>query len=438
MPQDPTVRVRIAPSPTGRAHLATARAALFNWVLAKKMKGEFILRIEDTDRSRSTVEFENDIMTQLTWLDLLWDRGPYRQTERMERYRARAEELKKKGFAYEKDDALYFKVDRAGPDIVFNDLVKGEVHFPRQEFTDFVILRQDKTPVYNFAVVVDDIEMGISHVLRGEDHLSNTPKQILLYQSFDAPLPEFGHFPIILGPDGGKLSKRHGAVSIHDYRLQGYLPEAIVNFVALLGWSPGEEEIIDKKKMVKIFDLSRVSRHPAVFDKTKLDYFNGWYIRQLSLGDLAERVVDWARYADKKPPEKNEYLLSVLATVQERLKRLEEFPELTSFYYAEPHYKKDLLVFAKSDVGRTKKGLTEAFKALSALQTWSRDEIQSALGAVVKINNLGNGDVFWPVRVAATGLEASPPPVEVLLVLGKAKSLQRIEKALGLLGATRA
>ncbi len=427
------VRVRIAPSPTGRAHIANARAALFNFVFARQHGGEFILRLEDTDRSRSTQESEKDILTQLIWLGLMWDQGPYRQTERMELYVKGAKELLDQGLAYIKDGATYFKVNPSGPDIVFNDLVKGEVRFLRKEIPDFVILRSDGLPVYHFAVVVDDIDMEITHVLRGEDHLTNTAKHILLFQALGALPPEFGHFPMILGPDGKKLSKRHAAVSIHDYRALGYLPEALVNFIALLGWSPGEDEIIDIKKMIQIFHLERVSHHPAIFDKTKLDYLNGHYIRQMKLGDLAERIEEWAKYAGKKVPQKDEHLLNILATIQERLKRLDEFPELTKFYFAEPIYKADLLVFKKSDKERTKKGLAMALKSLKTLKAWSRDEIQEALEAVVKANSLGNGDVFWPVRAAATGLEASPPPVDVLLVLGKDESLKRIDQALKLL-----
>jgi len=434
-----TVRVRVAPSPTGRAHIATARAALFNLIFARQHGGEFILRIEDTDRSRSTVEFENDVMTQLTWLGLTWDKGPYRQTARMELYKQRAAELEKRGLAYKKDSALYFTVDPAGPNVTFSDLVKGEVAFPRKEIPDFVILRSDGTPIYNFAVVVDDIEMEISHVIRGEDHLSNTPKQILLFEALGATTPEFGHIPIILGPDGGKLSKRHGSVSIHEYRTQGYLPEAIVNFVALLGWSPSRgqaqdgDEIVDMKRMVEIFRLDAVAHHGAVFDTKKMEFLNGHYIRSMKLGDLAERLVEWYKYVGKKPPQQNEQLLKILATVQERMKRLDEFPELTKFYFAAPHYQPNLLIFKKSDREQTRKGLSKAHEVLGTLGSWSRDDIQGALEATVAKEGLGNGDVFWPVRVAVTGLESSPPPVDALLVLGKDESLERIEGALKLL-----
>jgi glutamyl-tRNA synthetase len=330
-----------------------------------------------------------------------------------------------------------------GPDITVRDLIKGEVVFPRRELADFVLLRADETPVYNFAVVVDDIDMGVTHVIRGEDHLSNTPKHMLLFEAFGVKPPAFAHLPIILGPDGSKLSKRHGAVSVREYRRRGYLPEAILNFVILLGWSPvrgktsagptGQEEIISLNEMVERFRLEEVSRHPAIFDTNKLDFFNGWYLRHLPLGELADRLLAWYRYVGKKPPAADEYLLSVLATLQERLKRLEEFPQLSSFYFAEPSYEADLLVFAKSDPDRTRKGLVESLESLASLTRWSRDDIQAALEAVVKSNKLGNGDVFWPVRVAVTGLPASPPPVDVLVVLGKERSLARLRRALRLL-----
>lgn len=443
--RDDHVRVRIAPSPTGRAHIATVRAALVNYVFAKQHNGAFLLRIEDTDQARSKPEFDQDIRDQLTWLGLPWDEEPYRQSARLNLYRQKAKELQDKGLAYIKDGAIYFKVDPNGPDVVFTDLVKGEVKFPRKEIPDFVIVRSDGIPVYHFTVVVDDMEMEISHVIRGEDHLSNTPKHILLFQAFDAQLPEFGHLPIILGPDGGKMSKRHGSVSIYDYRRQGYLPEALINFVALLGWSPlagqalagqaGEDEIIDIKKMITMFHLDAVSHHGAIFDKAKLDFLNGYYIRHLKLGDLAERIAEWTKYVGKEPPKQDGRLLNVLATVQERMKRLDEFPALTAFYFAAPTYKADLLVFKKSDKEKTKLGLSKALEALQVLKTWSRDDIQSTLESVVAANELGNGDVFWPVRVAATGSEASPPPVEVLLVLGKDESIARIRKALEMLRA---
>jgi len=324
------VRVRIAPSPTGYLHVGTAHTALFNWLFARHNKGTFILRIEDTDLARSTKEYEENIIEGLKWLGLYWDEGPYYQTQRLDLYRKYADELLKKGLAYycyctpeeleeRRKEALAQKkpprydrkclylsdeerarYEREGrkPAIrllvpegktVFNDIIRGEIEFNNEDIGDFVIMKSDGIPTYNFAVVIDDYTMGITHVIRGEDHISNTPKQLFIYNAFGWTPPEFAHLPLLLGPDRSKLSKRHGVTSVTEYKKMGYLPQALVNYLALLGWTPEENrEIYTVEELIELFDLRRVTKNPGIFDVTKLEWINTQHIRRLSLEELAD------------------------------------------------------------------------------------------------------------------------------------------------------
>ena len=283
------LRVRIAPSPTGPLHIGTARTALFNYLFAKKHNNSFILRIEDTDLERSDSKYEKDIIDGLKWLGIEWDEL-YKQSKRTKTYEKYLKKLLDSGHAYE-DEIIWFKNPKKK--VVFDDLIRGRVEFDSSLFDDFSIAKDLKTPLYNFAVVIDDYEMKISHVIRGEDHISNTPKQILIQEALGLPAPNYAHLPLILGPDKTKLSKRHGAVSIIDYKEQGYLPEALINFMALLGWSaqggPGNDrELFSVKELIKEFSLEKIQKGGAIFNIEKLDWFNGHYIRQLSLDKLTE------------------------------------------------------------------------------------------------------------------------------------------------------
>lgn len=428
------VRTRIAPAPTGLLHVGTARTALFNYLFAKGQGGKFILRFEDTDRSRSTKEAAKNIVENMEWLGLLPDEGPFRQMERLDLYRSYAERLKASGLAYEKDGALWFRVGGGVGAVLWVDLIHGSQSVSMKALKDFVIVRKNGIPTYNFVVVVDDIEMRITHVIRGDDHLPNTPKQILLYRALDSPQPEFGHLPLILGADRKKLSKRHGAQSIGEFRKMGFVPEAIINFLALLGWAPGDDqEFFSFEQLVKFFRLGRVHKSPAVFDIDKLTHFNAHYLHEMDLGDLASRIRAWAKETKAGLPEApGDYILNVVAAVQDRMRRLDDFPSLTKYFFTEPRYSATLLIFVKSTRKKTVQGLAAALSALEKLEKrqWTRDQLESVLFRVVINERLSNGDVFWPVRAALSGEEGSPPPVDLLEVLGKERSLQRLKAAL--------
>jgi len=422
------IRTRIAPSPTGKFHIGTARTALFNYLFASQNKGEFLLRFEDTDKERSTLEFENDIRKGLEWLGLGWD-AEYRQMDRLPAYKMFAEKLVKKECAYKKDGALWFKIEK-GKEIGFRDLIRGEIKFNTDEFEDFVIVRKDGIPTFYFSNVVDDAEMKITHVIRGDDHITNTPKQILIAQALGFEIPQYAHIPLILNPDKSKLSKRAGAVSVSEYRKKGYLPEAIINFLALLGWNPGDErEYFTIEELTKEFKLEKVHKAAAVFNIEKLNSINSHYIRKLGIKELALRVTEVSELA--KRAEKS-YLEKILTITKDRLRYLAEFDELAAYFFAESKYNQSLLVFKKSTKTKTKKGLALSLENLSKLTSWpaSPDDFNKILQNAADNASLSPGDVFWPVRAALSGLEASPSPAELLWALGKEESTKRINKAI--------
>lgn len=417
------VRTRLAPSPTGKLHLGTARAALFNFLFARKNKGKFILRIEDTDRSRSTLEFEKDILESLEFLGLKYDEGPYRQTERLEIYQKYIEILKKKLFAEIREGALYFKVPKSGK-ITFSDEIHGELNFDLSKISDFVLQKSDGSPLFLLTNVVDDFEMKISHVIRGDDHLPNTPRQILIAKALGFPPPRYAHLPLILAPDRSKLSKRAGAKAISEYKDEGYLPEALINFMALLGWSSGDDrQFFTLPDLISQFDLKKIQKSPAVFDQKKLDFLNGHYIRQKNVAELTKII---SEFLGEKVSEK------LVSAVKDRLVKISDFKNLSSFFFQEPSYNSKLLIFKKSDKERTKKGLNLAHDRLASIgeKSWTSVKLTEILTGETKKNNLENGDVFWPVRVALSGQENSPPPEVILETLGKEKSLKRIKKAI--------
>ncbi|MEI6039975.1 MAG: glutamate--tRNA ligase [Candidatus Berkelbacteria bacterium] len=487
------IRTRIAPSPTGFFHIGTARAALFNWLFTRRFGGKFILRIEDTDKERSTEEYEIDIMECMNWLGMDYDEGPetqgefgpYRQSERSEIYKKYADQLLADGHAYrcyctsedleaEKKSAeanhlppkysgkcrnltpeqiaqyekegrpstLRFKIEEDQP-VKFKDLIKGPMEFDPKLFGDFVVLKSDGLPTFMFAGIVDDTEMRITHVIRGEDHLSNTPRQILLAQAMNLPIPEYGHLPMILNSDKTKMSKRKNPVSVsHDFRDQGYLPEAMINFMVLLGWSPSVNSILDGptktdelytlKDLTSGFDLADIGKSPAIFDQTKLDYFNGYYIRQMDLGELTHRALPFLQKAGLIKKESEE-LLQIIALVQERLKKLSELPELTDFFFHLPNYEADLLIPKKGTKEATLKALEESSQALAQEDDFSRDSLDNLLRALAVKLGLSAGEVLWPIRAALSGKPASPGTFELLGFFGKDESLARMKKAIDML-----
>ena len=326
-----TVRVRIAPSPTGNLHVGTARAALFNWMFARKNNGKFILRIEDTDFERSEERYVQNIYDSLKAIGLNWDEGPFKQSERLDIYKKYAEQLIEANHAYHFEGAIKFKMP--SKIIKFNDLIKGELEFDTSLNDDFVMIKSNGTPSYNFAVVIDDMEMQISHVIRGEDHISNTPKQIAIYEALGASLPQFGHMSMILAPDRTKLSKRHGATAVSEFIEQGYLPEAFVNFLALLGWSPTDnEEVKPIEKIVEQFDITRVSSSPAIFEFDKLNWMNGVYIRTLLIADITERAKKYLTQYDLSMYSQDQLRVMVDA-VRGGLSKLSEITDVVSYFF---------------------------------------------------------------------------------------------------------
>ena len=442
------MRVRFAPSPTGALHIGGARTALFNWLMARGAGGRFVLRIEDTDRERSTAANVEQILDALRWLELDWDEGPVFQSAREERHREAVAALLESGRAYRSeatgDDVKAWKAQhgddsgfRGEPqptgavrlrvpddgDTAFEDLVLGEVRAPNRSLDDLVIARADGTPLYNLAVAVDDLDAEITHVIRGNDHLTNTAKQLLVIEALGVQPPRYGHLPLLHGPDGKKLSKRHGAASVQELRDAGYLPSAVRNYVALLGWGAGDDEtILSTDELLARFDVSRVQRNPAQFDERKLRWLNGRYMRELSVAELtAELEAFYGR----------EGLGPAAAISAEKLQTLADFWPLCGFIYDGPS---DVPLAGErwlNDSGRAV--LAEARDALGAASPFEHASIEAALGAVVERHGCKPSAVYQPLRVALAGRPVSPGIFETVLVLGRAEALARIDAALNVL-----
>jgi glutamyl-tRNA synthetase len=453
------MRLRFAPSPTGYLHVGGARTALYNWLLARKgPDSSLILRIEDTDRERSTEEAIEQLIEGLEWLGLDWDEGPYRQTERSELYAKRLDELLDAGTAYwdvaTAEDVKRAKEARGGagyrgtpvsegtpgaairlrvPDegeTVVEDVIRGASSFENRLLDDFVIARSDRSPLYNFAVAIDDSEMGITHVVRGEDHLSNTPRQLIVLRALDASPPTYAHLPLLHGTDGKPLSKRHGAVSVQEFRAAGYLPEALRNYLALLGWGhDATTTFFSTDELIEKFELARVSRSPAVFDEQKLRWMNGHYIRNMALPELTERV---RRFLIERelPGSSDPRLEAAVAAAQEKMSTLSEFWDLVGFAFGPIEF--DERAWRRV---MTKDGAPEALArvrdALWALETFDLQGIEVALRRVVEELAVKPGAVFQPVRVAISGKAVSAGVFESVALLGKEETLARIDAALG-------
>jgi glutamyl-tRNA synthetase len=495
------VRVRIAPSPTGPLHIGTARTALFNYLFAQKHQGSFILRIEDTDKERSEKKWEENIIEGLKWLGIDWaegpdiggDYGPYRQSEKRDVYTKYLKQLIEEDKAYycfcSKEDleaqrqyqmsigkapiymgkcrdlpketvAEYLREKR--PFVIrlknpmkkvsFEDMVRGKIEFDTALLGDFVLARDFDSPLYNFAVVIDDEEMAISHVIRGEDHISNTPKQILIQEALGFNIPRYAHLPLILGPDKTKLSKRHGATSITDYQKEGYLAEALVNFIALLSWNPGnDKEIFSLANLTKSFSIEKVQKSGAVFNIRKLEWMNGFYIRQKSLENLTNRSISYLSDKNMIEPVIDSkglsgetykiiktgeivdfnYLKRITSLYQERMKKLSEIPELAHFFFEKDlDYNKELLRWKDMTEKETKKVLKRLIDILSKIKPegWNKENITELL--TKESDKIGDrGKLLWPMRVALTGEKASAGPFDVATILGREKTLERITRA---------
>lgn len=508
-------RLRIAPSPTGPLHIGTARTALFNYLLARKYDGKFIIRIEDTDKDRSDKKWERDILKGLKWLGIEWDEGPllekegykgeygpYRQSERGKIYKKYIEKLLKEDKSYfcfctpEELEAQreYFisigqpprysgkcrnlsketveKYIREGKKYVirlktpqkkvkFIDIIRGKIEVDASLIGDFVIAKDFDQPLYNFACVVDDYEMKITHVIRGEDHISNTPKQILLQEALGFPHPQYGHLPLILGPDRKKLSKRHGSTSLISYKEMGYLPEAIVNFIAFLGWNPGtEKEVYSLQSLIKEFSIERVQKGGAVFNIKRLNYLNGFYIRQKPLDKLTKLCLPYLEkvgFLEKvedppdDPPEEElklfqekfriketgeivnfNWIKKIVKIYQERLKILSEIAELTDFFFKKSlDYPPELLIWKDMKKEEVKESLEKLEKIIRKIKEgeFSKEILEEKI--LPEAEKVGDrGRILWPFRVALTGKKASAGPFEIAEILGKEKTLKRIKEAI--------
>ncbi|MDO9288427.1 MAG: glutamate--tRNA ligase [Thermodesulfovibrionales bacterium] len=468
------IRVRFAPSPTGHLHIGGARTALFNYLFARNNNGKFILRIEDTDRTRSTDEYIEAIIEGMKWLKLEWDEGPFRQTDRFDVYKSYIERLVKEGKAYycycspeeleqrrketmaqgkspkydgrcrnltkiqdsrfkiqEKNPAIRFKMPQEGQTVV-DDMMRGKVVFENDQLDDLIIMRSDGTPTYNFTVVVDDVDMKITHVIRGDDHLNNTPKQIHIYKALGYEIPLFAHLPMILGADKARLSKRHGATSVMAYKEMGYLPDALVNYLVRLGWSYGDQEVFTREELIKHFSFENVGKSSAVFNPEKLLWLNSQYIIKSTPEELAEMVMPFLENAgiiQKGQGIDKLWLSKAIKTLQERAKTLVELATSLRYYIAEvvEYNEKSKEKFLNENSLPYLKELKESIESLS---DFSAQGLENIFKAIVEKHGIKLGALAQPVRVAITGGTESPGIFEVLEVLGKEKTIKRLEKAI--------
>jgi glutamyl-tRNA synthetase len=463
------VRTRFAPSPTGYLHIGGARTALFNYLFARHHGGRFILRIEDTDRERSTREAIEAILESLKWLQLEWDEGPFYQTQRLPLYRARIQELLAKGKAYpctctpeeleakrqaaqkekrkpsydgtcrpkegllpslprDKPFTIRFRSPQTGTTVV-NDRVKGTVVFDNRELDDLIIARSDGTPTYNFCVVVDDIDMRITHIIRGDDHLANTPRQIQLYEAFGQTLPEFAHVPLILGTDKARLSKRHGATSVTSYRDMGYFPEAVVNYLVRLGWSHGDQEIFSHEELIEKFSLDAVGKSAGIFNPDKFLWLNFHYMKTKPLPQLAREILPYIQAKGYAVPDDVQWLQKMIATLRERAKTLTELVN-SAHYFLTDEISIDEKAAKKSLTPEVAAPLRRLIDTLSGLDDFSEASVEKAFSTVLEELGLSMGKLAQPVRVALTGSTVSPGIYEVIAVLGKERTLKRLRSTL--------
>ncbi len=453
------VRVRIAPSPTGFWHIGNTRTALYNFLFAKKQGGKFILRLEDTDRERLVPGAAENIIEAVKWLGLNYDEGPdiggpfapYTQSERMDLFKKHAEELFKKGLAFKDEDAIRFRTQKEGK-TSWHDLIGGkQIAFENSTQEDFVILKSDGFPTYNFANVIDDHYMQITHVIRGPEFISSTPKHLMLYEALGWEPPRFAHVPMILGPDKAKLSKRHGAKPVLEFKSDGFLPEAVVNYMALLGWTPPSgREILSLEEMVKEFDIKDVNVSSPIFDFKKLEWMNGEYIRKMSDEELAKRLIDYLSglpvqaeeiedkvlgkdsHKEKKALPQHlteEKIAELTPLIKERIKTLSDFVPLTNFIFERPEYDKKF--FGQLKIDNTAQVLQQILEKLEAFKKpWTKEEFEQAFQGLAKALRLSNTQMFQLIRVAISGQLVTPPLFESIQIIGVEETLERIKKSL--------
>jgi glutamyl-tRNA synthetase len=458
---------RFPPSPTGFLHIGGARTALFNWLLARQQQGTFVLRIEDTDRARSTQEMTNAILEGMTWLGMDWDQGPYFQSERTDIYNKYVDQLLETGHAYycqctpEQVEAMRAKARKEGRKpkydgtcrerglgpgpgrvvrfktpltgkTIYEDLIKGSVAVDNQELDDFIIRRADGSPIYHMSVVVDDALMKVTHIIRGDDHESNTPKQVLLYKALGFDVPQFGHVPMILGPDKKKLSKRHGATSVMVYRDMGYLPEAMINYLARLGWSHGDQEIFSREELIKYFSTEHLGKSASVFDMDKLNWLNAHYIKEADVDRLAH-ILAWhferMGYTDLD----KDFLKAIIPLYQPRSKTMQEMADQALFFILDAeaieYDPKAVRKFLKPEHREHLRRLKDQFATLS---TFDQKSLEDVAAAYLEAQEIKFKAIAQPIRVALTGKTVSPGLFETMVVLGKKQTLARMERALEL------
>lgn len=462
------VRARFAPSPTGHLHIGGARTALFNWLYARNQGGEFVLRIEDTDTSRSTEEYIQSILESMKWLGLDWDEGPFRQTARLDIYRKRVERLLSEGKAYRcycsaeeleerrkqalaqgfqpsydrrcrdlkeapagRIHSVRFKMPITG-EVGFRDLVKGNVSFSNSQLDDLIIMRSDGIPTYNFVVVVDDVEMAITHVIRGDDHLNNTPKQIHIYRALGYDIPVFAHLPMIMGADKTRLSKRHGATSVAAYREMGYLPEALVNYLVRLGWSHGDQEVFSREELVQYFSFESVGKSSAVFNPEKLLWLNGEYLKKTPPERLCEMVRPFLIQNGAIGPGdalETQWLSKAILTLVERSKTLVELAGSLRYYILE-EVEMEQRAREKFINAKNLENLASARAALERAEDFTAPGLEAAFRKLMEERGVKLGALAQPVRVAVTGRTESPGIFEVLEIVGRERTLKRLERAI--------
>lgn len=461
-----TVRTRFAPSPTGYLHIGGARTALFSWLYARQHGGTFILRIEDTDLERSTPESVNAILEGMAWLGLDYDEGPFFQTQRFDRYHEVIQGLLERGHAYrcycskerlenlreqqmatkqkprydghcrelnhppggDQPYVIRFKTPQQGS-VVVNDQIRGRVIFQNHELDDLIIARSDGSPTYNMTVVVDDWEMKITHVIRGDDHLNNTPRQIHILEALGVTPPHYAHVPMILGSDGSRLSKRHGAVSVIQYREDGYLPEAMINYLARLGWSHGDQEIFSREELIQLFDLSAINHAAAAFNPDKLLWLNQHYLKELPL----ERAVrEFKRHLDRQgyDPDQGPDVAAMVTAQRSRAKTLHEMAESSHCFYVAPE-SLDEAAAKKHLMAEVQAPLQTFRDRLATLESWQAEAIHALLKSVAEEADLKIGKLAQPIRVAMTGKDISPPIDVTVWLIGRDSALARLDKALG-------
>ena len=458
------VKTRFAPSPTGYLHVGGARTALFSWLYARKHGGQFVLRIEDTDLERSTQESVDAILEGMQWLDLDYDEGPFYQTKRFDRYNEVIDQLIDKGMAYrcscskERLDNLreeqmaakqkprydghcrHANVSANEPhvirflnptegSVIFNDLVKGDIEVSNNELDDLIIRRTDGSPTYNLTVVVDDHDMEITQVIRGDDHINNTPRQINMYQAMGWSVPEFAHLPMILGDDGARLSKRHGAVSVMQYADDGYLPEGLLNYLVRLGWSHGDQELFNREEMIELFELTNVNRAPSAFNTEKLNWLNAHYIKEASPADLAPLLLKHLQQQLAIEATDLAVLAQIVEAQRERASTLVELAEISTFYFNDPEGYSSKPA-KKALVEEAIAPLTHAREALAQLTAWEREPIHQCVADSVAALEIGFGKLAMPLRISVTDGAPSPDLDLTLYLVGREATLRRIDNAI--------